>query len=192
MCYLRLYVKGRGRGVLSKSAIFNNVVFFDVVFERTPPTAFVRSASKFFSQLTRCHLRKVVLFATPRQRAWPWRAVKVGHFEFSRIFFQCLFFPMFGNQLLPGILSVWLQNLSVQSEDGAEQILCSFATLRQRAWPWRAVKVGSVVFFSKVAFRQSWPFSSKCQTVMPFVPIPNPYVNYYESPCECPDPCTLM
>ena len=90
MCYLRLYVKGRGRGVLSKSAIFNNVVFFDVVFERTPPTAFVRSASKFFSKLTRCNLRKVVLFATLRQRAWPWRAVKVGHFEFSRIFFQCL------------------------------------------------------------------------------------------------------
>ena len=63
---------------------------FDVIFERTPPTAFVRSASKFFSKLTRCHLRKVVLFATLRQRAWPWRAVKVGHFEFSRIFFKCL------------------------------------------------------------------------------------------------------
>ena len=53
-------------------------------------------------QLTRCDLRKVVLFVTLRQRAWPWRAVKVRHFEFSRIFFQCLFFPMFGNQLLPG------------------------------------------------------------------------------------------
>ena len=90
LCYLRLYVKGRGRGVLSKSAIFNNVVFFAVVFQRTPPTAFVRSASKFFSKLTRCHLRKVVLVVTLRQRAWPWRAVKVRHFEFSSIFFQCL------------------------------------------------------------------------------------------------------
>ena len=38
----------------------------------------------------RCNLRKVVLFATLRQRAWPWRAVKVGHFEFSGSFFQCL------------------------------------------------------------------------------------------------------
>ena len=57
---------------------------------------------------------------------------------------------MFGNQLLPGHLSVRLQHLSVQSEDGAKQMLCSFATLRQRVRPWRAVKVGSVVFFSKV------------------------------------------
>jgi len=119
LCYLRLYVKGRGRGVLSKSAIINNVVFFDVLFERTPPTAFVRSASKFFSKLTRCHLSKVVLFATLRQRARPWRTVKVGHFEFIRIIFKCLFFPMFGNQLLLRHLSVRLQHLSVQSEDGA-------------------------------------------------------------------------
>ena len=99
LCYLRLYVKGRGRGMPSKLAILNSVEFFSNVWEPTPPRAF---------------------------------------------------FPMFGNQLLPGILSVWLQHLSFQSEDGAKQMLCSFATLRQRAWPWRAVKVGSVVFFSKV------------------------------------------
>ena len=71
LCNLWLYIKGRGRGVLSKSAIFNNVVFFAVVFERTPPTAFVRSASKFFSPLRRCNLRRVVLCVTLRRRAWP-------------------------------------------------------------------------------------------------------------------------
>ena len=90
LCYLRLYVKECGRGVLSKSAIFYNVIFSAVVFEQTPPTGFVCSASKFFSTLRTCNLRKVVLFVTLRQRAWPWRAVKVGHFEFSGSFFQCL------------------------------------------------------------------------------------------------------
>ena len=80
LCYLRLYVKGRGCGVQSKSSIFNNVVFFAVVFEQTPPTGFVCWASKFFSKLTRCNLRKVVLFVTLHQRAWPWCCVKVGHF----------------------------------------------------------------------------------------------------------------
>ena len=56
------------------------------------------------------------------------------------------FFPLFVNVLLPGNLSVLLQNRSVQSEDGAEQTLCYVA----RACPWRAVKVGHVVFFSIV------------------------------------------
>ena len=104
---------------------------------------------------------------------WPWRAVKVGHFEFSGSFFQCLgtnssqgfcsfcfnwsvqsddgaeqtvcylrlyvkgrgrgipsklvlwsFFPMFVNKLLPGNLSVLLQNQSVHTKDGAEQTMC--------------------------------------------------------------------
>ena len=33
---------------------------------------------------------------------------------------------------------------------------------------------------------QSWPFLIECQTVMPFVPFPNPNVSYYESPCDRP------
>ena len=65
------------------------VVLFAVVFEQTPPRGFVRSASTFFSTLRRWNLRKVVLLATLRRRAWPWHAVKVGHFEFSGIFFRC-------------------------------------------------------------------------------------------------------
>ena len=51
--------KGVAVACCQSRAIFNNVVFFAVVFQQTPPTAFVRSASKFFSKLTRCHLRKV-------------------------------------------------------------------------------------------------------------------------------------
>ena len=130
MCYLRLYVKGHGRGVPSKSAIFNNVVF--AVFQRTPPIGFVRSASKFFSKLTRCNLRKVVLFVTLHQRAWPWRAIKVG---------SVVFFPMFVNKLLPGNWSVLLQNQSVHSKDVLNKP-CAFCDCTSKG--------------VALAFRQSW------------------------------------
>ena len=90
-CYLWLYVEGCVRGVPSKLAVFHGIFsLFRLVFERTPPRGVVAWASKFFSTLTRCNLRTVVLIATLRQRAWPWRAVKVGHFEWNFTFSHCI------------------------------------------------------------------------------------------------------
>ena len=133
MCYLRLYVKGRGRGVQSKSAIFNNVVFFAVVFEPTPPRGFVRSAEKFFSTLRTCNLRKAVLFATLRQRAWPWRSVKVS---------SVVFFSKVCEQTPPReFISSALKSVSTVRIRCKTNVVL-FATLRQRACPWRVVKVG--------------------------------------------------
>ena len=93
---MRLYVKGRGRGVPSKSAIFNNVVFFAVVFEQTPPRYLFRSASKLVStgaEQTLCSLR---LYIEGRGHGVPSNLVLWS------------FFPMFVNKLPPGNLSVLL------------------------------------------------------------------------------------
>ena len=171
MCYLRLYVEGRGCGVPSKSAIFNSVVFFTVVFEQTPPREFAHSASKLVSTLRRCNLRKVVLFPTLRQRAWPWHAVKVGHFEFSGIFFLCLGTNS-SQEFCPFCFKIgqYSQKMVLNKRCA----LCDSTS--------KGVAVGC---------HQSWPFLIECQTVMPFVPFPNHNVSYYESPCERPSAVCL-
>ena len=77
----------KGVSVACRQSWFCGLFFH--CLERTPRD-FVCSASKFLSTLGRCNLRKVVLFATLRQRPWQWCAVKFGHFEFCGIFFCCL------------------------------------------------------------------------------------------------------
>ena len=71
LCYLWLYVKGRGRGVPSKLAILNSVIVFSNVWELTPPRDLVRSASKLVSTVRRWCWTNGLLFATLRRRAWP-------------------------------------------------------------------------------------------------------------------------
>ena len=180
--------------------------FLPLYLNKTPPTGFVCSASKFFSTLRTCNLRKVVLFVTLRQRAWPWRAVKVGHFEFSGSFFQCLgtnssqgfcsFCFKIGqysqmmvlnkqcpicDSMLKGVAlacrqswfcGLCFQRLWTNSPQGIYQFcfkigeyIVLFVTLRQRAWPWRAVKVGHFSF-SGLFFHCLWTNSS--QGICPF------------------------
>ena len=152
MCYLRLYIKGRGRGIPSKLVLWS---FFPMFVNKLPPgnlSVLLQNQSvhsKDGAEQTVCFLR---LYVEGRGRGVP-----------SKLVLWSLF-PKFVNKLPPReFISSSLKSVStvrircktnvvlfVQSEDGAKQMLCSFATLRQRAWPWRAVKVGSVVFFSKV------------------------------------------
>ena len=141
LCYLWLYVKGRGRGVPSELAIFNSVVVFSNVWELTPPRDFVRSASKLVSTVRWWCWTNIVLFATLRQRVWPWHSVKVGSvFFFSNVCEQT-----------PPREFVRSASKSISTLKRWCWTNCVlFATLRRRAWPWRAVKVGSVVFVCKV------------------------------------------
>ena len=132
---LWLYVKGRGHGVTSKLAIFHSVVFFPDVWELTPPRDFLRSASKSVSTDRRWCWTNVVLFATLRRRAWPWRAVKVG----SVVFFS--------------------QSLWTNSPQGIHQFCFKISQYSQNTVQTkRCALCDSTSKGVSVACRQSWPF----------------------------------
>ena len=123
--------------------------FFRLVFERTPPREFIRSASQLVSTVMTWSRTNAVLFVTVRWRSCPWRAVKVGRFEFRRLIFA--FFALYLNELLLGNLLDLLHNWSVQSKNGAQPTPCYlwlYVEGRGRGVPSKLAVLNSVVLFS--------------------------------------------
>ena len=156
LCYLWLYVEGHGRGVPSKLAILNSVVVFSNVWEVTPPRDFVRSASKLVVLNKRCALCDSTSKGV---------AVACCQFWFCGLFFKRL----------------W-----TNSPQGIYQFCFKIGQYSQNTVQNKRALCDSTSKGVSVACRQSWPFWIECQTVMPFVPFPNPNVSYYQSPCDRP------
>ena len=121
--------------------------FFRLVFERTPPREFIGSATQLVNTAKKWAASNAMLFVTVRWWACPWRAFKVGRFEF-RAYFR--FFRLVLERTPPREFIGSASQLVSTVMKWCWTKIVLFVIVRQRAWPWRAVKVGllnSVVLF---------------------------------------------
>ena len=136
------------------SAIFWSFWLFGLVFEVSPPREFAGSASKLVSTVKKWCWMNAVLCATVRRRACPWRAVKVGHFDFV------VFFSVFCERITPRTFIRSASKLVSKVKTWCWMNAVHFATVRRRACLWRIFKVGHFLLRGTF-FRCLWTNYSK-------------------------------